>query len=162
MKPHQEGFTLPARTLRALNSTDELPAKLRACVHEFGSEIVGPIVAAGVTNPNAIRSIVHSCWMGARQPLQRNRVGRSHSPVLDNLDWLLLQAEAGISAAKLLRILKMHGMVIIPTEPSSVMVNASMDATNHMGVVTKSEKHRNRLRAGIKAATERLWPHLAD
>lgn len=156
----EEGLRLPARTLKALDRSDAMPAELRACVHEFGWEIVSTLTAVGITDPNQIRAIVHSVWMGARQPAQRNPIGRTRSPVLDNLDWIMMQAGAGITAATLLRVLWQHSMVIVPREPSTIMVGASMDAVKQMGTVTKAQKHHGRLKAAIYASTRRMWPHL--
>lgn len=156
----EEGIRLPARTLKALDRTDAMSPGLRACVHEFGGEIVHTLTSVGIDDPNQIRSIVHSIWMGARQPAQRNPIGRTRSPVLDNLDWIMMQAGAGITAATLLRVLWQHSMVIVPREPSTIMVGASMDAVKHMGTVSKAQKHHGRLKAAIYAATRRMWPHL--
>src|SRR5580704_1124000 len=99
----EETFTLPQRSLRALEATDNLSPGLRACVHEFGSAIVHAFVQAGIKDPRRIRQLVHECWEGARQPAQRNRIGRQRSPVVDNLDWILVQAKAEITAERLLR-----------------------------------------------------------
>lgn len=156
----EDGITLPARTLRSLDRTDTMSPELRACVHEFGGEIVNSLLTVGVEDPGQIRAVVHSIWMGARQPAQRNQLGRSRSPVLDNLDWLMLQAGAGITAATLLRVLWQHSMVIVPRDPSTIMVGASVDAVKHMGTVSKAQKHHGRLKAAILASTKRLWPHL--
>ena len=156
--------TVSQRALRALEATDAMPARLRECVHEFGYEIVSVISQAGIIDPGKIRAIVHTVWNGAREPIQRTGTKRrAHpSPVLGHLDWLLIQAGAPITARTLIRGLDMHGMVIVPREPSTVMVQASMDATNQMGVVSKAEKHKGRLRAAIRASTQRLWPHLFE
>lgn len=157
-----ETFTLPRRALRALEVADNLSPGLRACVHEFGSAIVQAFLLAGIKDPKRIRILVHECWEGARQPAQRNRVGRLRSPVIDNLDWILVQAKAEITAERLLRVLWQHSMVIVPREPSTVMVDASMNALKEMGLVSKSQKHLIRLRAAIKASAASLWPHLFD
>ncbi len=148
------------RIMKSMDAVDEMPPGLRACVHEFGFAIVNALRSNGISNPPQIRQLVHEIWMGARQPTQRT--GFRQSPMLGNLDWILLQAGAGISAKTLVRVLRQHTMVIVPCEPSSIMVDASMDAVNHMGVVTKAQKHRNRLRAAIAASTKSLWPHLSE
>lgn len=147
--------------VRSCDDTDAMPAPLRECVHEFGSSIVSCFLQRGVNKPDHIRHLVHTCWMGARQPGQRLGLGKKQSPVADHLDWILLQAGAEITAAKLLRVLDLHNMVIIPKEPSTTMVTASMDAVKFMGTVDKQTKHRNRLRAAIAASTARLWPQIA-
>ena len=147
--------------VRALERTDALPAHLRALVHEYGFAIVHAMVEAGVRDPQRIHHLVHEVWAGARQPNQRT--GRRHSkrsPVLDQLDWLLVQAGSEVTAETLVRVLNQSDLIIIPCEPSARMVAASLDATNHMGRVTKEQKHRNRLRSALKAAKAHLWPHL--
>lgn len=152
------------RTLRALAETDEMPVSLRACVHEFGYPIVHACVAAGVNRPALIRQLVHEIWMGARQPQQRQGNGKSgvRSKVADHLDWLLIQAGSGISAATLLRMLWSHGMTIVPREPTNQGVTASLDAVKTMGAVSRTEKHRGRLRAAIAATARHLWPQVFE
>ena len=151
---------VPERTLRALAKVDVMPPHLRECVHEYGYAIVHAMVAQGVTKPESIHYLVKEVWEGARQPTQRTGKkksgGRARSPVLDKLDWLLIQAGAGISAATLVRVLAGCDLFIVPSEPSPAMVEASMDATNHMGVVSKAQKHRNRLRSALKASMGRF------
>lgn len=156
-----ETFTLPQRSLRALEETDNMPAELRECVHEFGYAIVRAMLSAGIKSPTTIRVLVKEIWHGARQPAQRNRVGRTHSPVLETLDWVLIQADASITAKALLRVLWQNGMVIVPWEPSTVMIEASKAEVSEFNQrVTKTEKHKLRLRAAIHAQARRLWPHL--
>lgn len=162
-RPDDEIARLPANTLHSLDITDRMSPELRACVHEFGSAIVTACGQAGVTKPSHIRMLVHSIWAGARQPHQRaGKKGGNHSPVLDHLDWILIQGGAAISAATLLRILWHHGMVVVPREPMRAMIDASMAAvTAGMPVVSKQEKHTRRLRAALQGAALKLWPHLA-
>jgi hypothetical protein len=157
----EETFTLPERSIRALDETDQMPAALRECVHEFGYAIVHACVQRGVVEPRHIRSLVREIWDGARQPAQRNRIGRKYSPVLDSLDWILIQAGAGISATTLVRVLWDKGMVIVPNEPGHVMIEASLATVTGGNVIcTKPEKHRRRLRAALRAQAQRLWPQL--
>lgn len=149
---------LPQRTYRALAETDTLPAALRQCVHEYGHAIVRACLAAGVTAPNQIHNLVHEIWQGARQPQQRTGSTKraDRSPVMDKVDWILIQAGSQISAEMLVRVLSRGGFSIVPTEPSPQMVEASMDAVNHFGVVSKTIKHRNRLRAAINVGSAHL------
>lgn len=149
-------------TARSLEVVDGWPSGLRACVHEYGYAIVHALKEAGITKPSMIRSLVHTIWMGARQPAQRRKMAGAGSSVLNHLDWILINAEAKISAATLTRILASHNMVIVPIDPSSVMVEASLDAVKTMGTVGRYEKHRRRLIAAIRASNLRLWPHLYD
>lgn len=160
-----EGWiNVPERVHRALEATDAMPAELRQCVHEYGFAIVSTLLQVGITKPSVIRSIVHSIWCGARSQSASQRFGHGGksqpSAVLGQLDWLLLQNGAQISAVTLVRVLWMSGMVIVPREPNEPMVRASIEATARMGLVSKSEKHKGRLKAALQAAAERLWPHL--
>lgn len=148
------------KSYRGLDATDSMSPELRQCVHEFGYSIVASFIQAGITKVPQIRNLVHTCWMGARQPGQRHS-SKGKSPVSEHLDWVMMQAGAGITAAALLRILDLHNMAIVPKEPSTVMVTASMDAVKFMGTVDKPTKHRNRLRAAIEASSRRLWPQIA-
>lgn len=158
---------LPQSVLRSLREVDELQPDLRACVHEYGYAIVRACAQAGVVRPNAIRQLVHSIWDGARQPHQRKNFNRprdeQESPVLDKLDWVLIQAGSTVGARALLRVLWQNGMAIIPTSPGSVMVKASMATVTRGDVtVSKEEKHKLRLKAAIDAQVMRLWPHLVE
>jgi hypothetical protein len=156
-----EIFELPQRSIRALEETDAMSPELRECVHEFGYAIVRALISHGIKEPRAIRQLVHEIWMGARQPAQRNRIGRKYSPVMETLDWVLLQAGSQIGAVTLLRVLWANSMVIVPYEPSSIMVDASLAELRDFDVkCTKTEKHRRRLRAAIRAQAQRLWPQL--
>ena len=149
------------RRSNAFDEIDRMPGPLRECVHEFGFAIVHQCRELGVKDPRHIRQLVNVIWQGARSPQdrvhQRNGAG---SAVLNHLDWLLIQCEAGITAATLVRILAMHNMVIVPREPSPTMVDASCEAVQHMGLVSKKEKHKGRLKAAIEASSRRLWPSL--
>ena len=160
---YEQGFRMSARTRRALDATDALPARLRACVHEFGYEIVEEFRQAGVTDPTKLRRLVHAAWCGARAPVQRTRAyNNESSPVLGQIDWLLVQGGAGITARTLVQLLKQKGLVIVPWFPNPVMVKASMDYTDGKGVLSKVKKHEGRLDVAIKAAAKSLWPFLFE
>jgi hypothetical protein len=148
---------------RSLEMTDNLSPELRACVHEFGTQIVNTLLQHKITDPNKIRAIVHSCWMGAREPHQRHGDKHKSKPsrVTDYLDWLLEQQGAQITAATLLRVLWLNHMTVVPRVASSVMVEASMETVSDYDLkVTKYTKHRMRLEAAIEASARRLWPQL--
>lgn len=151
---------ISTRAQNALDRVDKMPPALRALVHEYGFAIVHAMVEAGIKDPAKIHHLVGEVWAGARQPAQRTGRGNRRSPVLAQLDWLLLQAGCEITAETLVRVLDRSNLMIVTCEPSDVMVEASLDAVHHMGRVTKSEKHRNRLRGALAAAKRQLWPHL--
>lgn len=156
-RPSDEiGTGVSKRSIREFDEMGRLSPGLRECVHEFGFAIVNSCRQVGINEPRHIRMLVREIWDGARQPMQRNgAVG-----MVNRLDWLLVQGSAGVSASQLLRYLFDHGFIVVPREPTPPMVDASMDAVNHMGVVSKRQKHHNRLRAAHKAAVKHLWPNL--
>lgn len=149
-----------ARLINSFATMDAMPRELRECVHEFGLPIVTACRQVGVNNPAHIRELVHQIWTGPRNQYQKST--GSSATALGKLDWMLIQVGAGLDAKTLIRALASSGYLIVTREPSKQMVDASMDAVNHMGVVTKSQKHRNRLRAALDAGTRHLWPHLAE
>jgi hypothetical protein len=164
--PEDAGYIethLSDKALRALDLTDGMTGQLRACVHEFGSQIVSSLVQEGITRADKIRRIVHCCWMGAREPHQRHGLRMRGSPVADQLDWLLEQQGAKITAATLLRVLASHNMVILPREPGLNMVEASMETVSgHDATMTKYQKHLLRLRAAIDTAARKMWPQIYE
>jgi len=154
-------MSISGRRLRALEATDDMKAGLRQCVHEYGYAIVQACLQAGVNEPRTIRQLVREIWAGARQPAQRTGTGSARRNALEHLDWVLIQANAEINASTLIRILKDNNLVIVPDEPTFQMIEASKaTVANHDLKITKSDKHRLRLRAAIKAAVEQFWPHL--
>lgn len=141
---------LSERRVRSLTLTDVMSPEMRACVHEFGGAIVDACVQAKVTQPNRIRQLVLEIWAGARQDGQ---VGGAEG----TLDWVLMQAGANISAAKLERVLADFDLRIIPVTPTREMLDASMaEVSGFNERMTKSEKHRRRLVAAIKAYRSRF------
>lgn len=144
------------RAQRSLDETDQMPPKLRQCVHDYGYAVVNQFRMAGVTNPAMIHQIMHEVWNGPRQPKQ------AANSVLSKMDALIMQAGEHISAAALVRFLWTNGLAIVPKEPSTHMVAASMAALDNDAWVSKERKHQLRLRAAIKAAAHRWWPHLAQ
>lgn len=166
--PHHDSATaitkLPPSAYRGLELTDAMPRELRALVHEFGFPIVHAFIeAGGIRDPRKIRHLVKTCWDGPRSygdGAQSRKARGGRSPVLDKLDWLLIQSGSAISAETLLRVLRETGLVIVPLVPTDYMVDASIEATGQMGLVSKREKHHGRLAAAIRAAASRHWPHL--
>lgn len=146
--------------MKTLGDTDKMPPELRGCVHEFGYEIVNEIYCAGVRKPNAIRAIVYTCWLGARQNKQREPGGRSR--VETTLNALLIQSGSGLTAAAIMRVLWMGSMAVVSRNPSSSMIEASMDAHLGAGVLSKHDKHALRLRKAVEAGARHLCPELDE
>lgn len=147
---------------KTLSITDEMPPRLRACVHEFGFAIVHAFVEAGVKDPAKIRHLVHQCWVGPRSASEKPQTKRDGSKrsFMEYLDWLLLNSGSSLTAAGLVRELKQSDLVILQCQANELMVDASIAATGEMGLVSKREKHRGRLNASIRAASKRMWPQL--
>lgn len=140
----EQGITISDSTRRALAMTDDWPADMRACVHEFGFAIVYACVSVGVTKPNTIRALVREIWEGARQQHQRT------TPT-GTLEWLMIQ-NGGVPLATLARVLDNKSLVIVSREPTRAMIAASMaEVSGFTERITKQEKHTRRLRAAIKA-----------
>lgn len=151
-------FALPARALHGLAVTDAWPPGLRACVHEFGFAIVDAFVTCGISEPRLIRHLVAVCWMGARSPL--DRPGVRGAGLRGQLDAVLLHSGSELSGDGLVRFLKQSGQVVLPLEPMPIMVDASLEETARLGLVSKREKHTARLKAALRAGALRLWPQL--
>lgn len=139
-------YTLSVRRFEALDAIDRMPHHLRECVHEFGLPIVTVLTKHGVKDPRHIREIVTSIWHGARQEGQR-------TGAMNTLDVIL--AREPLSSKALLRLLANSSMTIVPMFPTRVMLDASMaEVSNHDFRCTREEKHRLRLIAAIRAASE--------
>ena len=145
-----------AKSARDFEEMENMPAGIRSCVHEFGFEIVAACMKYGIDKPNQIRDLVREIWAGARQPLQ-SKIGRGNY-ALNKIDWILLQAGAGISAERLIRTLNFNGMIVVPMSVQAAMVEASMNALNGHGLVTKQQKHTIRLQAALRAGREAITP----
>lgn len=139
------------RRLRQIAEVDELPPSLRALIHEFGYPIVRAMAQCGVTDPRHIRELVHQCWCGAREGSQRN------GSTLNKIDWLLAQSGSNLSGATLVAALRQSGMLVVPREPTRVMIEASMTEVRNHGTISKYDKHRLRLRAANEAGVGHVW-----
>jgi hypothetical protein len=140
------------KTVLSFERVDQLNPALRECVHEFGEVTVNACLFAGVRDPRKIRQLIREIWEGARQPTQRR-------PALGNLDWVLMQAGARISAKTLIRILRDNHHYLVPLDPTTPMLEASMNTIATFDArITKREKHRRRLRAAIEVGARHIWP----
>lgn len=139
-----------AKLEKSFDHTDAMSPAMRQCVHEYGYAVVNACLVAGIRTHGQIHQLVREVWEGARQPRQRRPRGGT-------LDWLLLQAGAQISAAELSRVLKNNNLAIVPLEPTRQMLAASIAEVSGFNVqCTKTEKHRRRLTAALKAGSNYL------
>lgn len=135
---------------RALDLTDQMPAHLRECVHEYGLPIVTVLMKHGITRSSAIREIVREIWAGARQTSQRRAPSST-------LDWYFAQAGIELNTATLLRLLADQSLIIVPKNATVQMVEASLSTVcNHDMVITKRQKHKLRLDAALDAGSKHL------
>lgn len=135
---------------KAMARIETMSPELRACVHEFGSAIVDACLQAKITKPSLIRELVLQVWAGARQEGQRGGVEGT-------LDWVLTQAGANITAARLERILWDFDLRIVNVTPTHEMLQASIaEVSGFNERMTKTEKHRRRLMAAIRACKPRF------
>ncbi len=145
-----------------LAEVDALPVAHKMIVHEYGFAIYKALIRAGLRNPAAMRQLVHEVWSGARGSRRAGKPrGFAGERNVAQLDWLLIESGAAISAMTLISVLRQSGLIIVPMHPSQPMVDASMrTVAEHDMMVTKSKKHALRLRAAMHAAVEHYWPFL--
>jgi hypothetical protein len=136
-------------------SVDDLPPAYRALVHEFGYSVVRAFHDSGVREPEKIRHLIRSVWLGAREP--GNVQGKSiySQPTHRTMDMLLSQGRI-TGMAGLISNLRSQSAVIVSVTPTDAMVRASIEATGRMGLVSKAEKHRGRLLAAIEVGAFRM------
>lgn len=140
-------MSLSVKRQFALDRMDSMDSCHRELVHEFGLPIVDAFLKHGLTNPAAIREIMREVWGGARQQGQRVRT-------LGALDSLLINSGSSITARGLRRFLADNHHMIVSSEPTRAMIEASMSEVSDFSVrCTKEEKHRRRLRAAIRASS---------
>src|ERR1700761_3981407 len=72
---------------------DLLPPALRDLVHEFGWSVVRNFLDCGVTDPRRIRHLVHTVWLGPREPGNKRAAGKQVSGSLAALDDFLVRHE---------------------------------------------------------------------
>jgi hypothetical protein len=151
------GVYLTDRALAGLNRVDEMPPQLRACVHEFGLEIVSAFVQIGITEPRHIRHLVNVCWLGPRTTAQKT------AGIESLINWLLVSSGSSMTAKTLVQALWRSQMVIVPVMLSENAIQASMNEVRFSDPkFTKHEKHRKRLLAAVRTAALHVWPHLKE
>lgn len=152
---------IPAGTTASCEAVDDLPPKVRALIHEFGFAVVQAFVNAGIHNPKVIRRLIYAVWLGPRELANVPSHHRNHIPTLATLDLALTTGRIP-NAAALVQYLRGISTTIVPWEPSGGMVRASIEETGRLGLVSKEEKHRARLRAAIRFHGQRLLDGTAD
>jgi hypothetical protein len=149
-----EPHLLGRKRLAALDQTDDMPAELRAVVHEVGLPLVRIFMECGVTKPQHIRALVTACWLNAQGHTNRQ-------PGLPaQIDALLIRQGGAVTSGMLALLLRQMGAGILPLSPSPLMVQASIEETGKHGLMGKEEKHRVRLLAGIRAGLAQHWPEV--
>jgi len=159
-----EPSRVPQSMVSAFDRVDTMPPQVRAVVHDYGYPMVAACLAAGVTKPGAIRSLIMNITMGARSTwMNRARGGEGKSsPAAENLTPFLATSGCQLEGRAIIAFLWQQGFAVVPRSPNSVMVEASVAETGKLGLVSKEDKHRFRLRAAVEAAAFRLWPFLNE
>ncbi len=119
-----------AKVRARMSRIDALPKDIRELIHEHGLSVVQAFLDHGLTKAKAIRHIITQVRTGSIEASPGNGNG-----------W----QQAG------------RTMCVVPLEPTSAMIEASMaEVSGHNVVVDKFEKHRRRLRAAIRAGLSRI------
>lgn len=137
---------------------DRLPKELRSLVHEYGLSVVLDFYNNGITKPGAIRFLIRSVRLGAREPGNRRHYG-THLP---NLDEFLVSSGSSLTAEQIVRVIREGGYTVLPVAgPTREMTHASMATVSSGSVaVGKEQKHMMRLQAAMTAGDRALWGDL--
>lgn len=118
------------KAVERMNRIDALPADIRELIHEEGYTVVDAFLSLGVKKASQIRHLILAVRRGSTDPAPRAKGGNDQQT---------------------------RSMVIIPSEPTPAMINASMETVSgHDIECSKYEKHQRRLRAAIKAGIARV------
>ena len=161
MKALRAGDHLAAleRCQRRMDLVDTMAPELRACVHDFGLTVVKEFLAAGVTDPRKIRTLVRTVYAGSIE------IGdREVGPKVSDGEWTVRYLNDELSrhglpsvGRHLLSALKDKGRIVVPRKPTRGMIDASIDALRAEGVahvqVAREDKHRIRLRRALAAGS---------
>lgn len=121
------------RAQKRMERVDAFPPEIRAIIHEHGLEIVQEYWNHGVRKARSIQHLIATtlAWDNAEG---NPRFGFNKSP------------NRGTSPLY-------KKMISVPREPTSAMIQASLaEVSGFDQRVTKTEKHRIRLRAALRAA----------
>jgi hypothetical protein len=128
-------FMAHQRAIKRMEVVDQMPADLRACVHEFGLTIVLQMLNAGVTKARVIRHLITTVRAGSVEIGNRN---------------LSLEQKQEMDRRSAGR-LRNAGLLVVPEIPTDAMVQASIDALCDAGLadsqVDRRRKHTVRLLA---------------
>lgn len=136
-----------------IDLVDSWPRELRLCVYDFGFSVVYAFVAAGVTNPRAIRQLINVVYLGAREP-GNVRAGQP-GPIRLLEEALTMHGAPGSSRAVLAH-LRANFHTIVSYQPTADMLEASLHALDNAPLVPKAVKHRMRLEAAVRASDRKL------
>jgi hypothetical protein len=143
---------LSEKTLAKLDTVDRMLPEWRELVHEYGYEIVH-LARDFRLSPGATRQFIQTVLLGSRSMVNgRGSARRGLRGVRRQLDAVLTLIGAPFHAEFLIRQLSDAGFVLVHKEPNEGMVDASIAETGKLGLVSKREKHRARLRAAIAHA----------
>lgn len=129
------------KRVNRMNEIDNLPADIRALVHEFNWTMINPFLKAGIRDARQIKHLIRCVVQGAA-----SYNGSSLNPI----------ASLRLSTETTMELSLREDLVVCEINPSDQVVQASMDAVlpyvPGTPLLTKREKHRIRLRAALQTA----------
>jgi hypothetical protein len=139
------GMSVGTDVLAGLDAVDAMAPEARRAVHLYGLEVVNVFLTAGV-KPAVIERLIEASIRGGKS-MGNNALRGGTRRVESRLDEALTLLGAPFPAAFLLRYLREAGFVLVPRDPPPMMVEASIAETGKLGLVSKAQKHKARLRA---------------
>ncbi len=128
-----------SRVRQRMSRVDAMPADVRACVHEFGLTVVDAMLACGITQARHMRHLVATVRAGAVEIGNRE----------------MTRAQQHEQCRRMAGYLRKAGFVVVPSAPTSVMVQASIAALDDAGLagtwVARDRKHLLRLTRALDA-----------
>lgn len=147
------------RSQNRMKEIDSLPEDLRHLVYEHGWSIIKAFIDSGIKKKNSINHIIYTVREGSFEIGKREgenliykSIPLSEEIICRCLDFFKIPPISKQIIGHLIH----KGQIIVPTEPSEKMIQASMDAVKPISEggrpLTKHQKHKIRLRAAMKAA----------
>lgn len=155
-----------AMRIERMEKFDRQPPEIRALVRDFGWTVVSAYLAAGIKKAGVIRHLIEITHAGSYEIQARYKETMTTSPAGDRLAKAMSDIGLSGSAHALAKRIRFRGGVLMPMQPTSQMVQASIDELhkprNRDRVVPREEKHRLRLIAAIAVAADMEMPPLDE
>jgi len=146
------------RIQKRMQHVDSMSPELRRLVHDYGFDMVKQFLQCGVTKPRQIEHLIHVVRNGSGE------IGdRKDAPVVRRESWAAKALNEGLCELRLpavgrqlVAFLRIHGKLIVASEPRPGAITASIQALNNAGLgnrwVDTTTKHRIRLRRALAVA----------